>query len=371
MKYKKGSIVEVLVTDEFCNDFWRCAKIVAMNGHNYTVSYDVYPGFTDEEDVEHLSGKFIRPCPPIVEVSERWVPGDEVEVFHDLSWKMAIVLDDCSWNGYLVRLVGSLEELEVTKPELRVRQLYQNGEWVDADGAEQQKCYGVLPKENAAILDFYLKDICFDDLINHQRIESGIVSSKTRKRASPCCYTQDEENEERPLKFRVSGKEGRRLIVLGTSTEKVVGVTYNRDMKENINGINGSETDSVVSSSGSCSTNGCKPYDMYCTTGHDSDAESTCQSGYHEDAGFYYGGAEIYHGDTKQSDIDEAWADEIHRQELNAYRSTLDALYASGPLTWERETMVTDLRLSLHISNDEHLIMLKNLISASSSCHDR
>nr|GEX02227.1 hypothetical protein [Tanacetum cinerariifolium] len=338
MKYKKGSIVEVLVKDEFCNDVWRCAQIVSRNGHNYTVSYDVYPSFTDEEDVEHLSGKFIRPCPPIVEVLERWVPGDEVEVFHDLSWKMAIVLDDCSWNGYLVRLVGSLEELEVTKSELRVRQSYQNGEWVDADCTEQQKCYGILPKENAVILDFYLKDVSFDDQNNHQRIESGIVLSKTRKRASTCCYTQDEENEERPLKFRVSGKEGRRLIVLGTSTEKV-DVTNNRDMKENINGISGSETDNVVSSSGSCSTNGYKSYDMYCRTGHDSDAESTCQSGHHEDAEFYHGGAEIYHGDTDQSDINEAWADEIHRQELNAYRSTLDALYASGPLTWEKETM--------------------------------
>ncbi|GJR84096.1 EMSY domain-containing protein [Tanacetum coccineum] len=39
------------------------------------------------------------------------------------------------------------------------------------------------------------------------------------------------------------------------------------------------------------------------------------------------------------SDTDKAWADEIHRQELNAYRYTLDALYASGPLTWEKETM--------------------------------
>ncbi|GKD09520.1 EMSY domain-containing protein, partial [Tanacetum coccineum] len=71
----------------------------------------------------------------------------------------------------------------------------------------------------------------------------------------------------------------------------------------------------------------------------DSDAESTCQSGYHEDAGFYHGSAEIYHGDTDQSDTDKAWADEIHRQELNAYRSTLEALHASGPLTWEKETM--------------------------------
>ncbi|GKD99907.1 EMSY domain-containing protein, partial [Tanacetum coccineum] len=79
-------------------------------------------------------------------------------------------------------------------------------------------------------------------------------------------------------------------------------------------------------------------------TGHDSDAESTCQSGYHEDAGFYHGGAEIYHGDTDQSDTDKAWADEIHRQELNAYRSTLEALHASGPLTWEKETMLSSLK---------------------------
>ncbi|PWA39507.1 EMSY domain-containing protein, Agenet domain [Artemisia annua] len=371
MKYKKGSIVEVLAKDEFCNDFWRCAQIVSRNGHNYTVSYDVYPGFTDEEDVEHLSAKFIRPCPSMVEMSERWVPGDEVEVFHDLSWKMAIVLEDCSWNRYVVRVVGSLEELEVTKSELRARQTYQNGEWVDANCAKQRKYYGVLPKENAAILDFYLNDICFDAQNNDNLKESGIFSSKTRKRASPCFYTQDEENEERPLKFRVSGKQGRRLIVLGTSAEKVVDVINSKDMKEVINGINGSETDSVVSSSGSCSTNGYKPYDMHCRTGHDSDAESTCQSGYHEDTGLYHGDAEIYHGDADQSDTDEAWADEIHRQELDAYRSTLEAFYASGPLTWEKETMVTDLRLSLHISNDEHLFMLRNLISASSSCHDR
>nr|GEV68301.1 hypothetical protein [Tanacetum cinerariifolium] len=306
MKYKKGSIVEVLDKDEFFNDVWHCARIVSRNGHNYTVSYDVYPGFTHEEDVKHLSGKFIRPLPPMVEVSKRWVPGDEVELFHELSWKMAIVLDDCSWNGYLVIFVGSLEELEVIEPKLRVRQSYQNGEWVDADCAEQQKCYGVLRKENAVRLNFYSKDICFDAQNNHNLKESGIISSKTPKRASPCCYTQDKENEERPLKFRVSEKEGRRLIVLETSTEKVDDVTNNRDMKENINKTNGSESDSVVSSSCSCSTNGYKPYDMYCRTHHDSDAKSICQS-----------------------NTDKEWADEIHRHELNAYRSTLDALYAS------------------------------------------
>nr|GEZ75328.1 hypothetical protein [Tanacetum cinerariifolium] len=148
---------------------------------------------------------------------------------------MAIVLDDCLWNGYLVKLVGSLEELEVTKLELRVQQSYQNDEWVDADCAKQQKCYGVLPKENTARLDFYLKDICFDAQNNHNLKES-VQSVRKRGKAS--------------------------------------------------------------NSAGSIN------------------------------------GKEIYHGDTDQSDTDKAWADEIHRQELNAYRSTLDGFYASGPLTW-------------------------------------
>ncbi|GJS89629.1 EMSY domain-containing protein [Tanacetum coccineum] len=197
-----------------------------------------------------------------------------------------------------------------------------------------------LPKENAAILDFYFKDCCFDTHNNYRR-----------KRASPCFYSQREKNEERPLKsWR-----------LQTSPEKVDDFINNIDIKEN---MNGTETDSVVSSSGSCSINSYKPYDMYCRSVHESDAESACQSGYHEDT-------EIYHEDNDQSFTEDTLADEIHRQELNAYRSTIEALHASGPLTWEKETMVTDLRLSLHISNDEYLIMLKNLNSSSSSCRNR
>ncbi|GKB37998.1 EMSY domain-containing protein [Tanacetum coccineum] len=196
-----------------------------------------------------------------------------------------------------------------------------------------------LPKENAAILDFYFKDCCFDTHNNYRR-----------KRASPCFYSQREKNEERPLKSRR----------LQTSPEKVDDFINNIDIKEN---MNGTETDSVVSSIGSCSINSYKPYDMYSRSVHESDAESACQSGYHEDT-------EIYHEDNDQSFTEETLADKIHTQELNAYRSTIEALHASGPLTWEKETMVTDLRLSLHISNDENLIMLKNLNSSSSSCRN-
>lgn len=56
---------------------------------------------------------------------------------------------------------------------------------------------------------------------------------------------------------------------------------------------------------------------------------------------------------------------EIHKIELNAYHSTLVALHASGPFSWEQESMITDLRSSLNISDDEHRQELKHLASLS------
>lgn len=55
---------------------------------------------------------------------------------------------------------------------------------------------------------------------------------------------------------------------------------------------------------------------------------------------------------------------EVHKQEVKAYKSTVQAMYASGPfITWEQESLLTNLRLSLHISNEEHLLHLKHLSS--------
>lgn len=57
----------------------------------------------------------------------------------------------------------------------------------------------------------------------------------------------------------------------------------------------------------------------------------------------------------------------IRKLELRAYRRTLEALYASGLLSWEQEALLTNLRIMLHISNDEHLMELKNLISSKTA----
>lgn len=63
--------------------------------------------------------------------------------------------------------------------------------------------------------------------------------------------------------------------------------------------------------------------------------------------------------------LGEDVAARIHRLELRAYRCTLEAFYASGSLSWEQEALLTNLRITLHITNDEHLRELRNLISGT------
>eukprot|EP00252_Welwitschia_mirabilis_P020676 TRINITY_DN5108_c0_g1_i2.p1 TRINITY_DN5108_c0_g1~~TRINITY_DN5108_c0_g1_i2.p1 ORF type:complete len:164 (+),score=46.28 TRINITY_DN5108_c0_g1_i2:342-833(+) len=61
---------------------------------------------------------------------------------------------------------------------------------------------------------------------------------------------------------------------------------------------------------------------------------------------------------------EEEAAAQVHEVELYAYFSVLRALYASGPLSWDQEALLTNLRLSLNISNEEHLFQLRRLCSA-------
>lgn len=62
----------------------------------------------------------------------------------------------------------------------------------------------------------------------------------------------------------------------------------------------------------------------------------------------------------------EEVAAEVHEVELYAYISVLRVLYASGPLNWDQEVLLTNLRLSLNVSNDEHIHELRRLFSTQS-----
>ncbi|XP_071742270.1 uncharacterized protein [Rutidosis leptorrhynchoides] len=349
MKYKRGSIVEVLTTGEVPYHSWRRAQIVSGKRHGYTVRYDLYSGSANQEIVEHVSTKFIRPCPPLVKILE-CMPGDVVEVFHELSWKMAVVSKAFSCDLFLVRLVGSFIEFEASKSELRVRQSWQNDEWVVIGKVHKNningRCNKLLKrnldsdsyqKQMVAKGDSYIKSLQFG-VQNDNLQESHIVSARTLKRGSPYYCSQDEVNEGSAQKLRITQKEGRRLRVLIESPDKVDAVPnfkklpseeclHTADMeRKDLSGtyrkVYDYDDDSVVCSVGSCSSNSYSRDDIEENGSHDSDAESVCQGG-HEDIALY----------------NKEVAAEIHRLELQAYRYTIQALHASGPLTWEKETM--------------------------------
>lgn len=393
MRFKKGSKVEVLSKTEVPSGSWRCAEILCGNDHNYTVRYDGSEGAIGKTVVEMVSKKAIRPCPPPFEVLKNWFRGDVVEVLDNFSWKMATVSKVLGKKYFLVRILGSSLEFKVSKFDIRVRQSWQDDKWIVIGKASGNCDDGTTTRINLCV-----KDDCFSvkDRVNFQ--ESHIVSSKTLKRGSPYCYSQVEAYAGEAKKFRAVEKEGRchRVIAANSTTlpeqidpvaspRHMLGEKYIHDsFNHRTTGISevgverrrptgavdcsfapnleSNDAASFTCSVGSCSITSDNSYKFphNVSSGlidnvdhHSSDAESFCQWGYQE------GNCVL---PTK-----EDLAAEIHRLELHAYRCTIEALHASGPLSWEQEELVTNLRLSLHISNDEHLMELRNLVSSNIS----
>lgn len=399
--------MEVLSNKGIPSGTWQCAEIMCSNGHYYTVRYD---GLADE--TERVSKKVIRPSPP-PEVSGNWAPGDVVEVLDNFSWKMAKVLEVSGKNHFFVRLLGSSIEFKVHKFDIRVRLSWHDGKWVIIGKGSGSCEEGKHPEnltlkycDNSTAQDEKTNtrtNLNFEDDQTPVRNEedlwkSYISSSKTLKRES---YFQVEVFHGETKKFRAIEKDGRvnRVVAADPSTlleqedvvacpREIVGEkcllasidrrkirisekqTHRRDQNCAVGcsfaeNLEPNEAESVKCSVGSCSIGGNSEYEFprYFSSGpvkddsHISDAESCSSSGYNEG---------ICLAPTK-----EVLAAEIHRLELHAYRCTIEALHASGPLSWEKEALVTNLRISLNISNDEHLMELRNLISSNNNVHIR
>nr|CAD1843002.1 unnamed protein product [Ananas comosus var. bracteatus] len=129
MRFKKGNKIEVLNKTDVPSGSWRTAEIVSGNGHTYFVRYDQhYP--QSGADVERVSRKDIRPCPPPVEGPIHWVSGDILEAFDNRSWKLAEVSSVVDRHYCFVRLLGYSRVFRTHFSNLRLRQLWQDDKWV-------------------------------------------------------------------------------------------------------------------------------------------------------------------------------------------------------------------------------------------------
>nr|XP_010906704.1 uncharacterized protein LOC105033538 isoform X2 [Elaeis guineensis] len=399
MRYKKESKVEVLSKTEAPSGSWRCAEIISGNGHTYSVKYDCCSPDMDGP-VERVPRKAMRPCPPPVKHPGNWVPGDIMEIFEHNSWKLGEVSRVIGGNYFFVRLLGSSRQFRAHISDIRLRQSWHDNKWVviqknsercnDAlvnsqtktrrssthllqscreleeyggDGhAHAEKINGSkepTPRSMKKRPHFFLSpnDTCTGARRKRRAVEKvgrckGVTAGhpsqlleKVHAVASPC-KVLGEKHMHAFLNDKVSE--------MGMDNQKPhAGGGYHF-----IESINPNDAESVSSSVGSCSPSNSsyRPF-LYPVTspthvldGNHDDAESPCAS-----------------GRELTLHTEEALEAEIHRLELHAYHSTLLALCASGPLSWEKEALITNLRIMLHISNDEHILELRHLPSAKIS----
>ncbi|XP_039045706.1 uncharacterized protein LOC120185603 isoform X1 [Hibiscus syriacus] len=327
MRFNKGSKVEVLTGNEAPTGAWRCAQIISGNGHTYSVKYGWFPITGKEAPVGRVPRKAIRPCPPPINGADDWVSGDVVEVFDDLCWKPAVIVRVFGGNNFSVRIIGSSSVLNAHESRLRVRQSWDAGRWF---------------------------------LVG----KGSSISSGPPKRKRSLLGISDAGGKKTRVIEKVS-IGGQRLIVrlpcpasekvdAFVSPKNILGERCMPSSFRRIDYIN--DTMSCASSVGSCSglgnnghnlspsyvTKGCENLEEYCSY-----ADSYSERCYGEEGNSFSTSVEL--------------GTDFHRSELHAYQKALGALHASGPLTWEKEEKVTNLRRSLNISNDEHLRELRKL----------
>ncbi|XP_059317570.1 uncharacterized protein LOC132068107 isoform X2 [Lycium ferocissimum] len=292
--------------------------------------------------------------------------GQVLEVFDESSWKTATIVKVLDRDYYLVQQTGCLEELCVHRSNTRVVQC-----WQDKERNLKRKGSGLCrrpdqlsalkpSKKVSKVLSFSARNrslVADDHLASQECTElrkSHISSSLLLNRVSQVALSknetfrniQDLEATERAFKRRrvVPAVLKGQVNVSAKCKENIMGEKYVSDGYCALEQTKRSDSLSDACSVGSCSIN-----DKFSNLS----PEEVCSD------------VESFQDSADKEEI----AAGIHSLELHAYRCTLEALYASGPLSWDQEALLTNLRISLHISNDEHLAELKTLISAGTGIH--
>lgn len=400
MRFKRGSKVEVMNKKDSPVS-WCPGEIVSGNGHTYSVRYDCYPSMESETRAERVSRRDIRPCPPSSEGVENGQSGQIVEVFDEGCWRTGIIVKVLNRDYYLVHLTGCSQEIRVHRSNTRVRQCWQDEKWhligkgsgtcAKTNQLPVQKPSKKLSMVLSARNGFHVRDGDLAAQGNFKRQKCNASSLVLLKRVSDESSRNIQEvvAAERDFKRRkivpaaLEGKthdiarwKGNRMdekYVSASFTNWSDGYTgLNPTKRSGTNGYSparigeSNDSDSDACSVGSCSINHESPNKISSFS-----AEVHCQVPdlLCSDAESFQSSEEAHEEESCRLSSEKNVAANIRELELHAYRCTLEALYASGPLSWEQEALLTNLRIALHISNDEHLTELRTLISSGTGIH--
>ncbi|CAL9197957.1 uncharacterized protein LOC135650470 [Musa acuminata AAA Group] len=397
MKFKKGNKVEVLRRKEEQCSSWFPARISYVHGYEYTVSYELFLTSDEKPVVETVHEEDVRPCPPPLNHKAHWVVGDIAEVLDVCSWTIGKVVKVLENNRVVIKLYDSIQLKEHCLSDLRVPQAWQSNKWIMTDKQILGKQFGydyIQPNSDTA-----RNLVCGSSQVIGKQGSTGWrskqkdvgcsspIKSAKRNLNARCDFSPVDLVRERGWKRKSSTDRSHKSTKRALS-KKVQVVSFSKDnvtknflhesskdrlaMCRQINADEGYIYNHALNSSSiplavSEDNNGCsvascsgKEYPGHTfqnlkkhseDTAFDSlgDAMSSCPLG---------GGKEY------ETEFGDELTANVHELELYAYQSTVKALHASGPLSWEQESLLTNLRLSLNISNEEHLLHLRHLLSA-------
>ncbi|PIA31603.1 hypothetical protein AQUCO_04900123v1 [Aquilegia coerulea] len=387
MRLKRGSKLEVLKSNDKC-DSWFPGTFISEDKYKCTVRYDLYLNCEGDHVVEEVYKEDVRPNPPPVKKGEKWVVGDTAEVFDLHCWRVGKVVKLLNNDRCVIRLSGSIQLKEFQRSNLRVRQAWQNNKWVVIQKVGELTINNLKlnTSNNSQGWSCTAQEHGYKDVGTRENGRQGNVKTllpvrnlKRKHESNLKSPSQNMDVKKGRKEMKTSTKAGGYdLLPAGTSpllrqVDVASSLQKNMGKKCMIRSTMDVETkktnnlhpyyimpvcateESNECSVASCSTNGPLEYPSrhfrksnYVSSCSDAESSSTSES--ERKSLTSYDEVEI-----------EA---NIHKLELHAYRLTMKALYASGPLSWEQESLLTNLRLSLHISNEEHLLHLRQLLSS-------
>ncbi|KAJ4832872.1 hypothetical protein Tsubulata_043544 [Turnera subulata] len=130
-KFPRGMRVEVTSDEEGFKGAWFVANIAeAVGNDRYLVQYE---NIRTEDDTDFEKEEFptshIRPCPPELNVVDRFKMLEEVDAWYNDAWWVGTVVKVLS-SKYTVYFMDTGEELQFVHSDLRPHQDWINGNWI-------------------------------------------------------------------------------------------------------------------------------------------------------------------------------------------------------------------------------------------------
>uniref|UniRef100_A0ACD5TM06 Uncharacterized protein n=1 Tax=Avena sativa TaxID=4498 RepID=A0ACD5TM06_AVESA len=365
MRINKGMMVEAWLTDDATNDMqgaWRAGEVIWGNGHSYVIRWS-----DGGPDSERISRKFVRPIPdPDVQMRlpKDLAAGDIVELLDSGLWKWVEVVR-VGDRHFDVKYIGNTGVFMVDGSVLRPRLLYGQNGWAMVHKNSQTTTKSAVPSHPIAGKN--IKSKAISDFSAH-----AVKLGKTKRSDHTVDIARDVK------RFQCNGgtnmlfaerqepaaRSNDNIKVMDLHPSHYLQETGSNDDDASSKSDTSSSTGDSSSSSRSSVSNSKGGDPAVSTTvqhcKENQEAESqllppTCKEE-EKDSDESRASARMQRHEVEvvMKQEEQQHDRRVHDLELEAYVSVVRAFRAAGSLTWTREELLSDLRVQLHISRDEH-----------------